>query len=146
MVGIWIVCQIREAEVIIFSSMDSLVAWCTDRKLFPVELTKERIDTGRLLFSDFTNMSDMVHFNIALAYTDATWHSQSRACPQFHAPLERIDLVIVSHKTITPFLPVVIVVKCDSTLLFAVRGLDPNGGGFAIAFEDLADRAFVFGS
>jgi hypothetical protein len=59
--------------------------------------------------------------------------------------LKEVNIRLAYLKAIALFLPVTVVVECDATLLFSILGWDLDAGNFAKAFENLAQRAFVFG-
>ncbi len=73
---VWIVCQIRKAQCVVFSAMGLLMAYGTDRELFSIERPKDRVDAYGLLFANFANMADMVPFHAARVVADTTWHPQ----------------------------------------------------------------------
>jgi hypothetical protein len=58
--------------------------------------------------------------------------------------LKEVNIRLAYLKAIALFLPVTVVIEGDTTLLFSILGWNLDAGNFAEAFEDLAQRAFVF--
>src|SRR5437016_315021 len=108
--------------------MNLSVTLRTDRKLFTVKRPENRVDPYGLLCPYFAYIADVVHFHMAWAVADTAWHSEFRACTQFDAPLEEVNILVTDEKTIALFFPVAIVIECDGSLLFSVVSWDLDGG------------------
>ena len=87
------VCQVRQSEAIIFSSVDLTVALSADGHLLPVlESHQPGKPTDRFALH-LSDVTDVVHLHPDRCFADDAWVVQAGPCPESDVHLQWVGLI-----------------------------------------------------